>query len=126
MARIEYVLYTMRNLFLAFCAIFLVACHAENEEELFPQKTVDTDAPISFMREVSPIIKNNCATAGCHEPRGTGNGNFETYAGIKLKVDNGTLERRAIVNKDMPAAGPLPQRQIDILKAWIDQGAPNN
>ncbi len=116
----------MRNLLLALCLISLGACHSENEEELFPEKTVDNNEPISFMREVNPIIKNNCATAGCHEPRGFGNGNFETYAGIKAKVDNGSLERRAITDKTMPAAGPLPQRQLDILKAWIDQGAPNN
>lgn len=111
--------------------LFLASCYSENEEDLFPPEMPITEITVvSFSVDVNPIIQANCATSGCHVPRGIGPGTYESYAKIKAAVDNPnnnkSLGNRVVVQMDMPQSGPLPQSQINIIKTWIDQGAPNN
>ncbi|MEQ8907855.1 MAG: hypothetical protein RIC95_01570 [Vicingaceae bacterium] len=116
----------------------LWSCTYDNEEELFDEidqqvnqnQNQDTSkAAISFQADVQPIIQANCATSGCHNAvTVAGGGNFTTYAGIKAKVDNGSFENRVIVRQDMPPSNktPLSNSEIDLLKDWLEAGAPNN
>jgi ankyrin repeat protein len=92
-------------------------------------------AKVDFSRDVQPLLKANCI--GCHGPSQQMN-NFRLdrrrdamRGGTMTMITRGNSEgsrlyRRLIGSshgKQMPPTGPLPQEQIDIFKAWIDQGA---
>ena len=51
-------------------------------------------------------------------------------AGIKAKVDNNSLLDRAVTSANMPpsnSAGPDPTAaQRNMIKCWIEDGAPDN
>jgi hypothetical protein len=105
----------------------LNACYYDNEEELYPSDKLTCDTiGISFSQDIFPIFQGNCSTVGCHVAGGSAPGIFENYAGIKSKVDNGSIEVRVLVRKDMPPARPLNECQLLQIRAWLDAGAPNN
>lgn len=82
---------------------------------------------VTFTNDIQPIFNTKCVN--CHFT-GTTSGapwDFTTYQGIKDRADAGTINNRALVLKDMPQGGPpLSQSEIDLIKCWIDAGAPNN
>jgi hypothetical protein len=91
-------------------------------------KTVNICDSVKFSTTIKPIIDANCATSGCHEPGGSGPGDFTSFADISLKVQNGSFKARVIdgVPGFMPATGRLPQADIDKITCWLNAGAPNN
>jgi hypothetical protein len=104
----------------------LSSCYYDNELELYGDAPVECDSIGTFMDNVKPIIEGNCATPGCHVAGGGAPGLMENYTQIKSFVDNGLLEQRALINKDMPPSGPLTECQQQLLQTWIDAGAPDN
>ena len=92
---------------------------------------------VSYLNDIRPILMTYCFGTGpqrCHVTNTNqgANGDFTTYAGIKAKADNGSLEAR-VLNPlgGMPPSyttGPIPVTEEDKLKIryWIDAGAPNN
>jgi len=90
------------------------------------------DTPvISFKDQVQPIFINNCAKSGCHD----GNEKFslKSYADISSRVTAGDAHKSdlyKVINKlwlgNMPPDGPLTDEQINLVYAWIMQGAKNN
>jgi hypothetical protein len=83
---------------------------------------------IKYSTTIAHMMQTYCATSGCHEPAGSGSGDFTGYAGVKSKVNNGSMTKRVInpVPRDMPPSGPLPEALIEKLDCWIKSGAPNN
>ena len=99
---------------------------------------------VSFKKEVGPILKNNCLS--CHSTGGPGyeKSGFSVTSyedlmkGTKFGaviIPNSSLtsslvmliEHRADPSIDMPhGKEPLPQKDIDRIKQWIDQGARDN
>lgn len=110
-------------------SMVMAGCYYDNEEDLYQyyyqDNTCDT-VGVSFSNDIMPIIQGNCATIGCHVQGGTGNGIFENYAGVKAKVDNGSLKSRVLVQKNMPPSQPLGDCSMSLISAWINAGAPNN
>ncbi len=118
---------------------FLVACEAENEEDLFApppstmmmMDTTSTDTTgsmaVSFSSTIAPLIRNNCAVSGCHQANATFP-TMETYAQIKMQADGGRIRARAVEQMTMPPSGrpDLTSQQISDLKEWLDNGEPNN
>ncbi|MFM1876521.1 MAG: hypothetical protein RL266_2258 [Bacteroidota bacterium] len=108
--------------------LMLSSCYYDNEEELYEyynqQNQCDTSA-VSFANDIMPMIQGNCVT-GCHVAGGTGLGIFENYAEVKAKVDNGSMNNRVVVQRNMPPSGALTECQILQMRAWILNGAPNN
>lgn len=120
----------MNKISRAFAAGFLfilvtTSCEFNNEEELYG-KEIEPPAEVSFSTDIFPIIQMSCATTGCHTQGGFANGFFEDYAGINAKVNNGSLKQRVLVEGDMPPGGSLSDKDLAIIKAWLDNGAPNN
>ncbi len=97
-----------------------------------PMEEEDTCEGInpSFADNIKPIIDASCAIENCHVAGGAGDGNFTTYAGIKAKADNGNLLLRAVQQANMPpgnSTGPDPtDAQRNMIKCWIEDGAPDN
>ncbi|MEQ8625312.1 MAG: hypothetical protein RJQ00_00225 [Vicingaceae bacterium] len=104
----------------------LTSCYYDNEEELYPNAPECDTTVVTFSVDVQPIISASCAISGCHVAGGTGSGNFQTYSGIKSKVDVGSFMNRVIVQQNMPPNGDLSSCELEQLKIWIDEGAPNN
>ncbi len=112
---------------------------------------VTVNVPVSFGTDVQPIFTANCAVAGCHTgaaPTGSMNlsagnayANTVNVAAVGLAgqtriipgdASNSYLIRKLeggpnIAGTRMPQGqAPLPQATIDIIRAWIGQGAANN
>ncbi len=78
---------------------------------------------------ISSIISTKCSTSGCHDGgASSAPGNFTSYATLKPYCDNGKVNNRVFITKDMPTAG-MPQLSTDELNAlqcWLNNGAQNN
>lgn len=91
---------------------------------------------VSYQTDIKPIMQTYCYGQGgqaCHvtPTNQAAVGDFTTYAGLKEKVDNGTIASRVFNLKDMPPAyslGPtaIPADTLEILKAWVNNGALDN
>src|SRR5262245_50768810 len=93
-----------------------------------------TPAKVDFGRDVLPILRQSCT--GCHGPsQQISNLRLDrrssvVRAGARRIVpgssENSFLYYRLIGNDfgmQMPPTGPLRPEQINLIKAWIDQGA---
>lgn len=94
--------------------------------------------PISFKKDVAPILLNNCLA--CHGPKKAEGGyRIDSYervmkegdsgvAGFAPKILEGSEAFRRIstgdVKERMPLDGdPVPAEQVAILKQWLEEGA---
>ena len=95
--------------------------------------------PVSFKRDIAPVLLNNCLA--CHGPKKAEGGyridTFErvtaagdsTQPGFMAKDLDGSEAFRRITSTDvkerMPLEGdPLPAEQVALLKQWIEAGVP--
>jgi len=91
-------------------------------------------AKIDFERDVQPIFRQNCV--GCHGPARQNNGLRLDRRSSVMKpgtrrvmpgsLENSFLYQRLVGNDfgmQMPPTGPLKPEQVQIIKAWIEQGA---
>jgi len=98
------------------------------------QAVAQTPAKVDFARDVQPIFRQNCI--GCHGPTKQNNGLRLDRKSSVMKpgsrrvmpgsLENSFLYHRLIGNAfglQMPPTGPLHAEQIQIIKAWIEQGA---
>jgi mono/diheme cytochrome c family protein len=90
------------------------ACSAEN---------------VTYAGSIKGLVTNKCV--GCHSGNTPSGGlNFTTHAGLQLPALDGRLYgaiTHAAGYTPMPQGGnKLSQCEIDMIKIWIDAGAPNN
>lgn len=104
--------------------VYLGGCYYDNEEELYPDSFNCNVDNVNYELDIKPIVDTNCALSGCHVP-GTGRKDLSTYQGMKDIVDDGRLNDRVIVKKDMPPSGGLSKCDIDKINAWIQLGGPS-
>jgi dipeptidyl aminopeptidase/acylaminoacyl peptidase/mono/diheme cytochrome c family protein len=99
--------------------------------------TVSYADPVSFKKDIAPILQNNCFA--CHGPKKAEGGyrvdNFEKLTGAgdsgtkgfeAKKLDSESFRRITSADKDerMPKDGdPLPPEQIALIKQWLEEGA---
>jgi hypothetical protein len=100
--------------------IHLFSCHKDDYKDL-DCSTISS----GYTANIKPIINANCLGGGCHNT-GSTNGDFTTYAGLKSKADNNSLNRRVLEDKDMPTSKPLSLDDRKKIKCWIEGGALNN
>lgn len=111
-------------------AMHFSACTFDNEEELFADAICDT-TEVSYKDAVVPILQTSCLA--CHSTANApnfGSIDLEGYDDVSIYVDNGRLW--GSINHDsgflaMPLNGSkLPDCNLSIIKAWIEQGALDN
>jgi uncharacterized membrane protein len=118
----------MKKLFFigALSVFSFVSCTYESIE---PAKTVIPDSIISYSKTIQPLVTTQCSSGtGCHES-GSQDGDYTTYDGLKEKAEDGTLQNRVVILKDMPQAGTsykLTDQERSYFAAWIKQGFQNN
>lgn len=101
---------------------------------LVPQAFTQTPAKVDFARDVQPIFRQNCV--GCHGPTKQNNGLRVDRRSSVLKpglrrVVPGSSENSFLYHRlagsdfglQMPPTGALRPEQVQIIKAWIEQGA---
>ncbi|MES2565450.1 MAG: hypothetical protein V4565_01205 [Bacteroidota bacterium] len=106
--------------------IFFFSCTKDvgPNPDLIPKPAEGCDT-ITFTKHIMPIFTNSCVT--CHSP-GAQSPELSDYTQIKAQVDGGRIKARVIdqVPSPMPLGNPLPQNEINMLKCWLESGAPNN
>ncbi|MEO6722524.1 MAG: hypothetical protein ABIN67_19295, partial [Ferruginibacter sp.] len=80
--------------------------------------------PASFNADILPLVTTKCAVPGCHDATASGGHFFQSYNDVNVAKE--LINLRVVIQKSMPPTGPLPQADIDKLKCWIGNGAPNN
>lgn len=100
------------------------SCYYDIEEELYDPSLCDLPASVTYTAHIQPIIAQSCAIAGCHVTGGGGNGNFETFAGVQGKVQNGTFEETVLISGSMPPSGNLSSCDLQLIEAWLTAGSP--
>ena len=92
----------------------------------------------SFSADISPILTNRCATAGCHVAGGPHGVDLRTYDTLSAGGDGGAIviadeARESEVVKQIvqgrmppPPSEPLEAAQIQLIIDWINEGAKNN
>ena len=92
--------------------------------------SADQGTPVSFNKDVLPILQNNCQT--CHRPGGIAPMSFLTYESVRPWAK---AIKAAVVSKKMPPwfadpqygefrnAPKLTDANIQTLAAWVDSGA---
>ncbi len=112
----------------AFIAAIIVAgsCYYDKSELLYPGSTTEVDCSIinaKFSANVLPLITSKCAIPTCHDAA-SGRVTLISYDQIFAQKDR--IYARAVVEKTMPLSGPLLPAESNILKCWINNGAPND
>lgn len=76
---------------------------------------------ITFNKDALPIFNKNCTV--CHKA-GSGLPNWSNYAEAYAKRDR--IMDRVVIQRNMPPPGavPLQESEIQLVKEWIEQGAP--
>ena len=104
---------------------------------LLVEENICTEGVISIEREILPLVVSGCAYSGCHDAITHEEGVvLETYGQImkEVKTNNpGGSELYKVLVKNMndeEFMPPLPaisftEDQIQLIKDWINQGAPN-
>ncbi len=119
--------FPLKPIFLTLLSVlFLHSCTYFVEEELYEQKKCER-ADLSYSEDVIPILTNRGCLA-CHGDLASLD--LNGYDDLKVYIDNGAF-LGSIRHEDgfqpMPQNSPkLSDCEINIIKAWIAQGALNN
>mgnify|MGYP001305868395 FL=1 len=100
-----------------------------------PTTTAVTQREVSFAEEVLPILEKYCVE--CHSEESAELGlKLDTYEGVMGGSDYGTVVEAGdvgslliemIASGDMPDGGdPMPAEELDVIKAWVTEGAQKN
>ena len=100
-----------------------------------PSTTAVTPREVSFAEEVLPILEKYCVE--CHSEESAELGlKLDTYEGVMGGSDYGTVVEAGdvgslliemIASGDMPDGGdPMPAEELDVIKAWVTEGAQKN
>ena len=100
-----------------------------------PVTTAVTQREVSFAEEVLPILEKYCVE--CHSEESAELGlKLDTYEGVMGGSDYGTVVEAGdvgslliemIASGDMPDGGdPMPAEELDVIKAWVTEGAQKN
>jgi len=118
---------TVAVLFLFAAATVVQSCYYDKEELLYPGSNAAVDCNTvnaRFSADVLPLVSTKCAITGCHDATASGGLTFGSYSQVSSAKDR--INTRAVVEKTMPPTGPLQPAEINIIKCWLQNGAPNN
>ncbi|OFY63146.1 MAG: hypothetical protein A3H98_01905 [Bacteroidetes bacterium RIFCSPLOWO2_02_FULL_36_8] len=109
-----------------FFLVIVLMFSCKKEEDLVDLSDVNcSSVTAKYSADIVPIVNASCAKSSCHNA-GSSKGDFTTYAGLKVKADNGTLTKAIVTEQYMPKSGTLTKEQRAKFKCWIESGAPQN
>ena len=108
-----------------------VGCTNDSESDLLlveeeEEEVTDPETPLTYNADIRPIISNNCLA--CHsDPPAGAPFPLATYEQVLVRAENGQLlgaiSRSAGDPRIMPPSGRMSQATIDLIAAWIEDGA---
>ncbi|PBQ30417.1 hypothetical protein CNR22_01100 [Sphingobacteriaceae bacterium] len=98
-----------------------IACKQKDEYKDLDCSSLNS----SYRQTIQPLIALHCAGSDCHGA-GSSNGNYTTYEGLIIRINNGTFSKRVLYTKDMPANGSLSLAEREKIKCWLNRGAPKD
>src|SRR5712691_3500461 len=116
---------------LRFALAVLLAAATAIAATNIPTRAADTAAPVTFAKDVLPILQKNCQS--CHRPRQIAPMSLLTYEearpwarAIKTKVESRQMPPWFADPQHGQFANDrsLDQRDIDTIAKWADSGAP--
>lgn len=95
----------------------LSSCDYQRPKMADDTEAVQVNRPVGFDEVNSKIFKPHCLQ--CHTSRGP---TLTDYVSAKAEGDE--IRRAVLTDKSMPKSAPLPGELQALLKAWLDQGMP--
>ncbi|WP_257670403.1 hypothetical protein [Parapedobacter tibetensis] len=109
------------------CAILLVVSGCGKDSDSPTPDPGNDDVTVdnvTYANFAGGLFQSSCS--GCHTGTGQGTGKW-VFSGYSSVTSNLALINDAvIVRRIMPQGSSLSSRQLELLKAWIDKGAPQN
>jgi hypothetical protein len=108
------------------------SCYYDNREDIYQFIDEPCDPSVAtYSEDIRIIMSRSCAVGGCHDSQTQQSGiNLSDYAGTSFAVLNGSVIQRIELSEGtpglMPPSGRMQQCDIDKIKTWATQGAPNN
>jgi uncharacterized membrane protein len=125
------VLKIMPRGFLSALLVFMLNACLQDKESIRAPKTCSTSPSnqVSFSKDIFPIIQINCLQ--CHDAKNHFGGIvIENYMQIAESGRSGELYNSIQISSFgkayMPRGGRLMDCEIELIQAWINQGALNN
>ena len=97
-------------------------------------ETIAEETIVSYSLDIQPIFNTNCTS--CHPlivsaPDLTSDNSYDAIMMdnyiVSKDLDASILFQKLLGKPNvMPPSGPLPQKEIDLVKTWIAQGALDN
>lgn len=140
----------LRSVLTCMLVFLLVGCGGDSGNSTGPNPDPDTDPDpdrkVSFSEDILPIFQSSCAESGCHDA-GTqeSNVNLSSYDAAlnsegqqyqKLVINSGNPDESPLVDKVEPnpeigarmpyQRNALSNANIDSIRAWIEDGAPDS
>ncbi|NGP87889.1 c-type cytochrome domain-containing protein [Fodinibius halophilus] len=139
----------LRPIIICALGLFLISCSSstgpQDDDDNNPPPD-DPDRLVSYSEDIQPIFSGNCATSGCHDAGSQKSGvNLSSYNAAlnstgnqygKKVIDPGSPDNSPLMDKieDNPDEGSrmppngsaLAQAEIDSIRAWIEDDAPDN
>ena len=113
---------------LIFTTIVIAAgCYNDKASLLYPgsNQPVNCDSvQAKFTANVLPLISSKCSTPTCHDETAAGGFVLQNYFQVSGAQDR--IKARVVVQKSMPPTGALLPTEINTIKCWLQNGAPNN
>ncbi len=112
----------------------MVSCEKDN----FGAPPFDPNKPVSFSKDILPLLSANCAKSGCHVAGGqspdlSSANAYDQLTGLGYVPTDGTNAESCKMyvlmtstSKPMPPTGRLPGAQTNLVLGWIKQNAQNN
>ncbi len=125
---------------IAFCVYGCGKSFDDSATELgvtFGEPAVGDRQNPSFETDISPILTQRCALAGCHVANGPEDVDLRTYATLQMGGEHGPiviagnakeseLVEEIVKGKMPPDGSPLEVSEIQLIIDWINSGAKRN
>lgn len=77
---------------------------------------------VTYANFVGNLLQSKCSSCHAGSGEGTAYWIFSGYNSVKENIDR--INDAVIVRRIMPKTGSISTRERELLKAWIDKGAP--
>lgn len=120
----------MKLVLLIIFTLLIIAFSSSCTRDKIAEEISECAEEVTYQNGISAIFETSCSYSGCHS--GPAPGNFTNYDGIASYIDGGLLERRVLVDRNMPpinaTGGPtsLSDEEIELFKCWVQAGYPEN
>src|SRR5690606_18680780 len=112
----QFMVKTILFLFACTGMVFIGMNSCSKETAAEPSPCFAPEYQVSFSNDILPIIEKSCGTAtDCHSAGAVGGQPaYVDYASFKLKVDDGKLHQRIVVDKTMPPSYAPDSAKLDV------------